>query len=57
MVPSLMRMLSRESLVHDWPLWKKDSPSEIDLERARYFLITDGSFLHGRTLFNDYLHK
>jgi hypothetical protein len=57
MVPSLMRMLSRESLVHDWPLWKKDSPSEIDLERARYFLITDGLFLHGRTLFNDYLHK
>jgi len=40
-IPGFMRLFSRESLVHDWPSWKRDSPGEIYLERARYLLSAD----------------
>ncbi|MCX9012652.1 MAG: hypothetical protein OIN66_16225 [Candidatus Methanoperedens sp.] len=40
-VPEFMRLLPRESLIREWPSWKKDSPGEIDLERARYLLSED----------------
>lgn len=40
-VPEFMRIFPRDSLIQDWPSWKKDLPGEIDLERARYMLSTD----------------
>ena len=40
-IPSFMKVFTREKLVRDWPSWKKDNPGEIDLERAGYFLNTD----------------
>ncbi|MCX9012654.1 MAG: hypothetical protein OIN66_16235 [Candidatus Methanoperedens sp.] len=40
-VPGFMRLFPGETLVRDWPLWKRDSPGEIDLERARYLLSGD----------------
>ncbi len=40
-VPGFMRLIRRESLVRDWPSWKKDKPGEMYLERARYLLNTD----------------
>ncbi len=40
-VPGFMRLICSESLVRDWPSWKKDNPGEMYLERARYLLNTD----------------
>ncbi len=40
-VPEFMRCFPREVLIREWPSWKRDSPGEIDLERARYLLSTD----------------
>ncbi len=40
-VPRFMRLISRESLVRDWPSWKRDKPGEMYLERARYLLNAD----------------
>ncbi len=40
-VPSFMKVFPMELLVRDWPSWKKDPLSEIDLERARYLLSVD----------------
>jgi hypothetical protein len=40
-VPRFMRLISRESLVCDWPSWKRDNPGEMYLERARYLLNAD----------------
>ena len=40
-VPRFMRLISRESLVRDWPSWKRDNPGEMYLERARYLLNAD----------------
>lgn len=40
-VPGFMRLIRSESLVRDWPSWKKDNPGEMYLERARYLLNTD----------------
>jgi hypothetical protein len=38
-VPSFMKFLPEEKLVHDWPSWK--SMGEIDMERVRFLLSTD----------------
>ncbi len=40
-VPRFMRLISRESLIRDWPSWKRDNPGEMYLERARYLLNAD----------------
>lgn len=40
-VPGFMRLIDRESLVNDWPSWKRDNPGEMYLERARYLLCAD----------------
>ncbi len=40
-VPGFMRFFCEESLVRDWPSWKRDNPGEIYLERARYLLSAD----------------
>lgn len=40
-VPGLMRLIPGESLIRDWPSWKKDNLGEMHLERARYLLSTD----------------
>ncbi len=40
-VPGFMRLFHRESLVRDWPSWKRDNPGEMYLERARYLLNAD----------------
>ncbi len=40
-VPGFMRLISSESLIRDWPSWKKDNPGEMYLERARYLLSAD----------------
>ncbi len=42
MVPGFMKFFPRESLVKDWPSWKKECCSEIYLERACYLLSEDG---------------
>ena len=41
-VPDFMKVLSRQSLVNDWPSWKKEKLSEIDMERASFLLNMDG---------------
>ncbi len=38
-VPSFMKFLPKEVLVHNWSSWKM--VDEIDMERARYLLSTD----------------
>ena len=40
-IPGFMKVLPRDLLVRDWPLWKKDRPGELELERASYMLSTD----------------
>ncbi len=40
-VPRFMRLFREESLVRDWPSWKRDNPGEMYLERARYLLSAD----------------
>ncbi len=40
-IPGFMKVLPEDSLVRDWALWKKDSPGEMELERASYMLSTD----------------
>ncbi|MCE8422673.1 MAG: hypothetical protein J5U17_03890 [Candidatus Methanoperedens sp.] len=40
-VPDFMKAFTRESLVNDWPSWKKEKLSEIDMERASYLLNID----------------
>ena len=40
-VPGLMRLIPDESLISDWPSWKRDNLVEMHLERARYLLSTD----------------
>ena len=40
-IPGFMKVFPEESLIHDWPSWKKDAIGEIDMERARYLLNTD----------------
>ncbi len=40
-VPGLMKLIPRESLIRDWPSWKRDNLGEMHLERARYLLSTD----------------
>ena len=37
-IPGFMRLFPRESLIHDWPSWKRDNPGELELERARFLL-------------------
>lgn len=38
-IPGFMKFFPRESLVRDWPSWKK--LDEMELERARYLLNAD----------------
>ncbi len=40
-IPGFMKVLPEDSLVRDWPLWKKEKPGELELERASYMLSTD----------------
>ncbi len=40
-VPSFMKAFPRSLLVNDWPSWKKDDITEIDLERAGLLLNVD----------------
>jgi hypothetical protein len=40
-VPGLMRLIPGETLIRDWPSWKRDKIGEMHPERARYLLSTD----------------
>jgi len=56
-MPDFMKAFPEQSLVNDWPLWKKEKLSEIDMARASYLLdidkmtkeMLDGQELTGNT--------
>lgn len=52
-VPDFMKAFPEQSLVNEWPFWKKEKLSEIDMARASYLLDIDkmaGEMLEGQKI-------